>query len=117
VGRARRRAQEHGLALTGGRVSSTGVAGFTLGSGSGWRERKMGPAADNLRAARVLTADGYAVTASPDENPDRSGRCAEAAATSASSSSSSSPCAPSARPSSVACCCGGASGRARWRSP
>jgi hypothetical protein len=33
--------QEHGLAVTGGRVSSTGVAGFTLGSGSGWLERKM----------------------------------------------------------------------------
>jgi FAD/FMN-containing dehydrogenase len=62
--------QEHGLAVTGGRVSSTGVAGFTLGSGSGWLERKMGLAADNLRAARVLTADGYVVTASSDENPD-----------------------------------------------
>ena len=53
--------QEHGLAVTGGRVSSTGVAGFTLGSGSGWLERKMGLAADNLRAARVLTADGRVV--------------------------------------------------------
>jgi hypothetical protein len=62
--------QEHGLAVTGGRVSSTGVAGFTLGSGSGWLERKMGLAADNLRAARVLTADGRIVTASPTENPD-----------------------------------------------
>jgi FAD/FMN-containing dehydrogenase len=62
--------QEHGLAVTGGRVSSTGVAGFTLGSGSGWLERKMGLAADNLRAARVLTADGDIVTASPDQNPD-----------------------------------------------
>jgi hypothetical protein len=62
--------QEHGLAVTGGRVSSTGVAGFTLGSGSGWLERKMGLAADNLRAARVLTADGHVVTASASENPD-----------------------------------------------
>ena len=62
--------QEHGLAVTGGRVSSTGVAGFTLGSGSGWLERKMGLAADNLRAARVLTADGRVVTASQDENAD-----------------------------------------------
>jgi FAD/FMN-containing dehydrogenase len=62
--------QEHGLAITGGRVSSTGVAGFTLGSGSGWLERKMGLAADNLRAARVLTADGAIVTASETENPD-----------------------------------------------
>src|SRR4051794_9496642 len=62
--------QEHGLAVTGGRVSSTGVAGFTIGSGSGWLERKMGLAADNLRAARVLTADGDIVTASATENPD-----------------------------------------------
>jgi len=62
--------QEHGLAVTGGRVSSTGVAGFTLGSGSGWLERKMGLAADNLRAARVLTADGHVVTASASENAD-----------------------------------------------
>jgi FAD/FMN-containing dehydrogenase len=62
--------QEHGLAVTGGRVGSTGVAGFTLGSGSGWLERKMGLAADNLRAARVLTADGRIVTASKHSNPD-----------------------------------------------
>jgi hypothetical protein len=62
--------QEHGLAVTGGRVSSTGVAGFTIGSGSGWLERKMGLAADNLRAVRVLTADGVVVTASATENPD-----------------------------------------------
>ncbi len=62
--------QEHGLAVTGGRVTSTGVAGFTIGSGSGWLERKMGLAADNLRAARVLTADGAIVTASETENPD-----------------------------------------------
>jgi hypothetical protein len=62
--------QEHGLAVTGGRVSSTGVAGFTLGSGSGWLERKMGLAADNLRAARVMTADGIVVIASERENAD-----------------------------------------------
>jgi FAD binding domain/Berberine and berberine like len=62
--------QEHGLAITGGRASSTGVAGFTLGSGSGWLERKMGLAADNLRAARVVTATGQVVTASATENPD-----------------------------------------------
>jgi hypothetical protein len=62
--------QEHGLAITGGRVSSTGVSGFTIGSGSGWLERKMGLAADNLRAARVVTADGHVVKASETENAD-----------------------------------------------
>ena len=62
--------QEHGLAVTGGRGVVDRVAGFALGSGSGWLERKMGLAADNLRAARVLTADGHVVTASADENPD-----------------------------------------------
>jgi FAD binding domain-containing protein/berberine-like enzyme len=62
--------QQHGLAVTGGRMSATGVSGFTLGSGSGWLERKMGLAADNLRAARVVTATGQLVTASATENPD-----------------------------------------------
>ncbi len=62
--------QEHGLAVTGGRMSTTGVAGFTLGSGSGWLERKLGLAADNLVSAQVVLADGSVVTASEHENPD-----------------------------------------------
>ena len=62
--------QEHGLAVTGGRVSSTGIAGLTLGSGSGWLERKLGFVCDNLIAAEVVTADGRQVRASDDENPD-----------------------------------------------
>src|SRR5579885_2363541 len=45
--------QAHGLATTGGRVTTTGVAGFTLGSGSGWLERQLGYAADNLLSVEL----------------------------------------------------------------
>jgi FAD/FMN-containing dehydrogenase len=62
--------QEHGLATTGGRVSTTGVAGFTLGGGSGWLERKLGLACDNLLAADLVTAAGDVVRASASENPE-----------------------------------------------
>jgi FAD/FMN-containing dehydrogenase len=62
--------QEHGLAVTGGRMSTTGVGGFTLGSGSGWLERKQGLAADNLLSAQVVLADGSVVRASQEENSD-----------------------------------------------
>ena len=62
--------QEHGLAVTGGRVSTTGVGGLSLGSGSGWLERKLGFTCDSLLSAQVVTAAGDVVTASPEENPD-----------------------------------------------
>ncbi len=62
--------QEQGLATTGGRVSSTGVAGVTLGGGSGWLKRKYGLACDNLIAVELVTADGEQVRASDSENPD-----------------------------------------------
>ena len=62
--------QEHGLATTGGRISTTGVAGFTLGGGSGWLERKLGLACDSLIAVELVTAAGDHVRASESENPD-----------------------------------------------
>jgi FAD/FMN-containing dehydrogenase len=65
-----RETQAFGLATTGGRVTTTGVPGFTLGSGSGWLERKHGFAADNLISVDLVTADGEVVTASEDENPE-----------------------------------------------
>jgi FAD/FMN-containing dehydrogenase len=62
--------QEHGLAVTGGRMSTTGVGGFTVGSGSGWLERYLGYTSDALLEAEVVTATGDVVRASATENAD-----------------------------------------------
>ena len=62
----------HHLAATGGVVSSTGVAGLTLGGGLGWLMGVCGLAVDNLRSIQVVTANGHVVNASAVEAPDRS---------------------------------------------
>ena len=65
-----RETQAHGLATTGGVVSSTGVGGLTLGGGLGWLMPKYGMSLDNLNAVEMVLADGRIMRAAESENSD-----------------------------------------------
>jgi FAD/FMN-containing dehydrogenase len=62
--------QPHGLAVPSGIISSTGVAGLTLGGGFGWTTRAWGHTSDHLRSVEIVTADGEIRRASEDEHAD-----------------------------------------------
>jgi hypothetical protein len=62
--------QEHGLAVPGGFISHTGVAGLTLGGGLGWLSRLAGLSSDNVVGAELVTADGRVLRTSAGENSD-----------------------------------------------
>ena len=69
-GEFNRETQLHGLAVTGGLISSTGIGGLTLGGGLGWLMAKHGLALDNLLSAEIVTAEGKVLKASAEENAD-----------------------------------------------
>jgi FAD/FMN-containing dehydrogenase len=61
---------EQGLAVTGGAISTTGIAGLTLGGGLGWLMAKYGLAADNVLAVELVNADGDVLEVTEDSDPD-----------------------------------------------
>jgi FAD/FMN-containing dehydrogenase len=65
-----REAAVHGLAVTGGAISSTGIAGYTLGGGLGWLMSTQGLAADNLIGVELVTADGETLNVDDESHPD-----------------------------------------------
>jgi hypothetical protein len=70
LGELDRATQAFGLATTLGVMSTTGIAGLTLGGGLGWLNGRHGLACDNLISADVATADGRLLKASSQENQD-----------------------------------------------
>jgi FAD/FMN-containing dehydrogenase len=69
-GELNRATQRHGLAVTGGIVSTTGIAGLTLGGGLGWLMGKHGLALDNLESVRLISAEGKVLRASGNDDAD-----------------------------------------------
>ena len=65
-----REAGAHGLAVTGGAISTTGIAGYTLGGGLGWAMSKYGLAADNLTGVELVTADGAIVNVTEESDAE-----------------------------------------------
>ena len=60
----------HGLAVTGGAISTTGIAGYTLGGGLGWLMSTQGLACDNLIGVELVTADGDVLQVTDESHPD-----------------------------------------------
>ena len=69
-GEYNRETQAFGLASTGGVVSTTGIAGLTLGGGLGWLHGKHGLSCDNLLSADLVTADGELLSVSPEQHAE-----------------------------------------------
>jgi len=65
-----RETQVYGLATTGGTMSTTGIAGLTLGGGMGWLMGRCGLTIDSLQSVQIVTADGRVLHASDAEHPD-----------------------------------------------
>lgn len=70
LGNADLETQKYGLVIPAGIVTSTGVAGLTLGGGFGWLSRKWGLTCDHLISVEVVTAEGEIIKANENENSD-----------------------------------------------